>query len=56
LKEKRLIMGVGADESYEISPLIRYIVEPGYLENMLAEFHRIAQTYGSDMAEENSDE
>ena len=47
LKDKRLISGVrGDDERFEITPVIRYVVNADFLERLLKEYQRLSGEAG----------
>src|SRR5699024_9168004 len=43
LVERKLLLNVRSGERYEISPLIRYVVNAEFLEAMLSQYHELAQ-------------
>lgn len=56
LKDKRLINAVrGDDERFEITPVIRYVVNADFLERLLKEYERLAGSAGVGIDEEVRD-
>ena len=41
--ERKLLLSVSSGERYEITPIIRYVVNAQFLETMLAEYRQLAQ-------------
>lgn len=49
MKERRILAAVrGEDDRYEITPVIRYVVNAAFLEQMLDEYTRLAERAGSE--------
>jgi len=43
MKDRKLLAPLrGSDDRFEITPLIRYVVDAAFLETMLAEYQRLA--------------
>lgn len=52
LVQKRVLRAVrGSDDRFEISPIIRYVVNAAFLESMLAEYHRLSIDSGLESPE-----
>lgn len=57
LLEKRLISTVrGDNDRFEVTPVIRYVVNADFLDRLLAEYQRLAGPDAAAPAEENNDE
>ena len=50
---KRILSSVrGSDDRYEITPIIRYVVNAEFLENLLSEYHRLASESNAQIEQE----
>ncbi|MGH8548116.1 MAG: DUF4194 domain-containing protein [Methylococcales bacterium] len=57
MKERRILAAVrGEEERHEITPVIRYVVNADFLEQMLAEYSKLARHAGIDPDREINDE
>ncbi|WP_031431505.1 DUF4194 domain-containing protein [Methylomicrobium agile] len=53
MKDRRILGAVrGEDDRYEITPVIRYVVNAAFLEQMLGEYTRLAERSGSETNDE----
>lgn len=53
--EKRILSAVrGSDDRFEITPIIRYVVNAAFLEEMLAEYVRLAAENGVNLSQGNN--
>jgi hypothetical protein len=53
MKERRILAAVrGEDDRYEITPVIRYVVNAAFLEQMLAEYTKLAERAGNETRDE----
>ena len=53
MKERRILAAVrGEDDRYEITPVIRYVVNAAFLEHMLTEYTKLAERAGSETRDE----
>ena len=53
MKERRILAAVrGEDDRYEITPVIRYVVNAAFLEHMLSEYTKLAERAGSETRDE----
>ena len=53
MKERRILAAVrGEDDRYEITPVIRYVVNAAFLEQMLSEYTKLAERAGSETRDE----
>ena len=53
MKERRILAAVrGEDDRYEITPVIRYVVNAAFLEHMLSEYTKLSERAGSEVRDE----
>ncbi|MGR8941883.1 MAG: DUF4194 domain-containing protein [Gammaproteobacteria bacterium] len=53
MKDRRILAAVrGEDDRYEITPVIRHVVNAAFLEQMLGEYTRLAERVGSETHDE----
>lgn len=53
MKDRRILAAVrGEDDRYEITPVIRYVVNAAFLEQLLAEYSKLADGAGSEASDE----
>ncbi|WP_239372911.1 DUF4194 domain-containing protein [Snodgrassella gandavensis] len=57
MKERHILANVrGSEDRYEITPIIRYIVNASFLENMLTEYRKLSEKAQSDTVEAEKEE